>query len=114
MEKAQPTLPTCATSTTPTAQMHNDKVIPKQLSVVALPKIAAQMIPQQAENKNKSAKFEINRTQSETEVENVSLVASIRIDKTQGSISQRVDDSADTGEYVDDLPEDRQRSSASE
>ncbi|VDO48379.1 unnamed protein product [Brugia timori] len=34
------------------------------------------------------------------------------IDKTQASISQRVDDSADTGEYVDDLPEDEEKSSS--
>ncbi|VIO94899.1 Uncharacterized protein BM_BM8683 [Brugia malayi] len=64
------------------------------------------------QKKSRDEKFKINKTQSETEFEDVSLATSMLIDKTQASISQRVDDSADTGEYVDDLPEDEEKSSS--
>ncbi|VBB25332.1 unnamed protein product [Acanthocheilonema viteae] len=68
--------------------------------------------PDTAKRENKGEKLWINKTQSETDFEDISLVTSIMIDKTQASISQRVDDSADTGEYVDDLPEEHEQSSS--
>uniref|UniRef100_A0A0R3S2X6 EKC/KEOPS complex subunit GON7 n=1 Tax=Elaeophora elaphi TaxID=1147741 RepID=A0A0R3S2X6_9BILA len=68
--------------------------------------------PDTIERKNRGEKLRINKTQTETEFENIALVTSMIIDKTQASISQRLDDSADTGEYVDDLPEEREQSSS--
>ncbi|VDN88546.1 unnamed protein product [Brugia pahangi] len=41
------------------------------------------------EKKSRDEKFKINKTQSETEFEDVSLATSMLIDKTQASISQR-------------------------
>ncbi|KAM3718190.1 S-adenosylmethionine synthase [Dirofilaria immitis] len=102
----------------PTSTNTIDKITLKQPSTKPIEsKTTAKMIPEKhverstVKQKSMNEKFGINRTQSETEFEEISLKTSLRINQTQGSISQRMDDSADTGEYVSDLPEDREHSS---
>ncbi|VDK83488.1 unnamed protein product [Litomosoides sigmodontis] len=120
----QPPLPApCATSAPPRTsnittealkkevQKHSPKVHIRSETTVKMISLQSTQ-PDAAERRNKGEKLKINKTQSETELEDVPLVTSVIIDKTQASISQRVDDSADTGEYVDDLPEEREQSSS--
>ncbi|MCP9263952.1 hypothetical protein DINM_007310 [Dirofilaria immitis] len=85
----------------PTSTNTIDKITLKQPSTKPIEsKTTAKMIPEK----------HVERS-TETEFEEISLKTSLRINQTQGSISQRMDDSADTGEYVSDLPEDREHSS---
>ncbi|VDN03920.1 unnamed protein product [Thelazia callipaeda] len=61
--------------------------------------------------RKKSAEKDVSKTQIDSDSEEVTtLIVPIRLDHTQRSISQKVDDSADTGEFVDELSEDRERS----
>uniref|UniRef100_A0AAF5PYN5 Uncharacterized protein n=2 Tax=Wuchereria bancrofti TaxID=6293 RepID=A0AAF5PYN5_WUCBA len=87
----------------PTIPIQSEKMISLQ---------STQIDTDPKQKKSGDEKSKINKTQSETEFEDVSIATSMLIDKTQTSISQRVDDSADTGEYVDDLPEDHEESSS--
>ncbi|CAG9529797.1 unnamed protein product [Cercopithifilaria johnstoni] len=115
-------LPTCTTSAPQTpnktaaetlkkkAPKHSLKAPIQSQATVKI--ISLQPTQPDTERKNKNEKLRINKTQSETDFEDISLVTSMMIDKTQASISQRVDDSADTGEYVDDLPEEHEQSSS--